>query len=232
MTEATIPNWRALVVGGFGALGAAISDQLAADGAVVLRTSRRPRDESGAAITLDDAGAVAALPVLDAVVWAHGVNVNDRVDAYDDDDLARVLDVNVALVARQMRTLVEADRLADGARLVVISSIWEAVARPGKFSYTVSKAAVGGLVRAASLDLAPRGILVNAVLPGVVDTPMTRAMLSPEQIAVVEGSTGHGRMVAPGAVATLVAYLCSSRNTGVSGQSLVVDLGFSVGRLV
>lgn len=231
MTEVAIPQWRALVVGGFGALGAAISAQLAADGATVLRTSRRPQQEAGAAITLDDAS-FAALPVLDAVVWAHGVNVNDRLDTHTDDDLARVLDINVALVARQMRSLVEAGRLADGARLVVLSSIWEDVARPGKFSYTVSKAAVGGLVRAASLDLAPRGILVNAVLPGVVDTPMTRAMLSPEQIAAVEGSTGHGRMVTPAAVATLVAYLCSSRNTGVSGQSLVVDLGFSVGRLV
>jgi len=222
----------ALVVGGFGALGEAISSQLAADGASVLRASRHPHPETPTAVTLDDDVSFAALPLLQAVVWAHGVNVNDRVDTHTDADLARVLDANVVLVARQMRSLLGAGRVADGARFVVISSIWEGVARPGKFSYTVSKAAVGGLVRAASLDLAPRGILVNAVLPGVLDTPMTRSMLSPEQIAVVEGSTGHGRMATPESVATLVAYLCSSRNTGVSGQSLVVDLGFSVGRLV
>jgi len=222
----------ALVVGGFGALGEAISSQLAADGASVLRASRHPHPETPTAITLDDDASSAALPLLQAVVWAHGVNVNDRVDTHTDADLAHVLDVNVVLVARQMRSLIAAGRLADGARLVVVSSIWEAVARPGKFSYTVSKAAVGGLVRAAALDLAPRGILVNAVLPGVVDTPMTRAMLTSEQIDELAASTGHGRMIAPEDVANLVSYLCSPRNTGMTGQSLVVDLGFSVGHLL
>jgi len=222
----------ALVVGGFGALGEPISSQLAADGVSVLRASRHPHPETPTAITLDDDASSAALPLLQAVVWAHGVNVNDRVDTHTDADLAHVLDVNVVLVARQMRSLIAAGRLADGARLVVVSSIWEAVARPGKFSYTVSKAAVGGLVRAAALDLAPRGILVNAVLPGVVDTPMTRAMLTSEQIDELAASTGHGRMIAPEDVANLVSYLCSPRNTGMTGQSLVVDLGFSVGHLL
>jgi NAD(P)-dependent dehydrogenase (short-subunit alcohol dehydrogenase family) len=185
------------------------------------------------AITLhDDDEALIGLPVLDAVVWAQGVNVNDRADSHRAEDLSRMFETNVALVARHLRALIDARRLARGARLVVISSIWEGVARPGKFSYTVSKAAVGGLVRAAALDLAPQGILVNAVLPGVVDTPMTRAMLSTGQLEQVEGATGFRRMVLPQDVASLVGYLSSPRNTGVTGQSITVDLGFSVGRLV
>ena len=231
MTSAEGSGRVALVVGGFGALGTAISEQLASDGARVLRTSRHPDPDAPDAMVLDEDSAP-RLPVLDAVVWAHGVNVNDRADAHDADDLTRTFEINVALVARQLRLLLTAGRIADGAKLVVLSSIWEVVARPGKFSYTVSKAAVGGLVRAAALDLAPRGILVNAVLPGVVDTPMTRAMLSNEQIDVVAGATGFGRMVMPEDVASVVAYLCSPRNTGVTGQSVVVDLGFSIGRLV
>ena len=231
MTGLAGPERTALVVGGFGALGAAISAQLVTDGARVLRASRTPHLEDPDAITLDD-DALDSLPVLDAVVWAQGVNVNDRADAHDADDLARTFEINVALVARQLRLLLTTGRLARGAKLVILSSIWEVVARPGKFTYTVSKAAVGGLVRAAALDLAPRGILVNAVLPGVVDTPMTRAMLSNEQIDAVEGATGFGRLVMPEDVASVVAYLCSPRNTGVTGQSVVVDLGFSIGRLV
>ena len=222
----------ALVVGGFGALGAAIAAQLEADGARVLRTSRHSHDGVPDAITLDGDDALRGLPVLQAVVWAQGVNVNDRADTHEPEDLSRMLEINVALVARQLRALIAAKRLARGAHLVVLSSIWEGVARPGKFSYTVSKAAVGGLVRAAALDLAPQGILVNAVLPGVVDTPMTRAMLSSGQIEQVESATGFRRMVVPGDVASLVGYLCSPHNTGVTGQSIVVDLGFSVGHLV
>lgn len=222
----------ALVVGGFGALGAATADQLEAEGTRVLRSSRSPHPGIPDAIMLGDDDALRELPVLQAVVWAQGVNVNDGVATHEPDDLLRTFDVNVALVARQLRTLITANRLARGARLVVLSSIWEGVARPGKFSYTVSKAAIGGLVRAAALDLAPAGILVNAVLPGVVETPMTRSMLSPGQIEQVESATGFGRLVAPEDVASIVCHLVSPHNTGVTGQSIVVDLGFSVGRLL
>ena len=232
MTDVEGLTRTALVVGGFGALGAAIATKLEADGARVCRTSRSPHADIPDAVTLDDEEAFRGLPVLQAVVWAQGVNVNDQADTHESEDFSRMFDVNVALVARQLRALLAAKRLARGARLVVLSSIWEDVARPGKFSYTVSKAAVGGLVRAAALDLAPLGILVNAVLPGVVDTPMTRAMLSPAQIEQVEAATGFHRMVVPEDVASLVGYLCSPRNTAVSGQSIVVDLGFSVGHLV
>jgi 3-oxoacyl-[acyl-carrier protein] reductase len=223
----------ALVVGGFGALGTAIASQLEADGAHVFRTSRSPHADIVDAVTIDDDDhALRNLPKLQAVVWAQGINVNDWADTHESEDLLRVFEINVALVARQLRVLVEAKRLAPGARLVILSSIWEGVARPGKFSYTVSKAAVGGLVRAAALDLAPQGILVNAVLPGVVDTPMTRTTLSPAQIERVEAGTGFRRMVVPADVANLVGYLCSAHNTGVTGQSIVVDLGYSVGHLV
>lgn len=226
MTGDETSTRTALVVGGFGALGAAVATTLESDGCTVLRSSRAPR--SGG-VVLDDAG-VAALPVLDAVVWAHGVNVNDRADDHDSMDLARILDVNVSVIAAQLQAMATSGRLAAGARVVIISSIWQDLARAGKFSYTVSKAAVGGLVRAAALDLAPRGILVNGVLPGVVDTPMTRQMLSAEQIATVEDATPGGRMVTPQDVAAVVGFLVSVRNTGLSGQSVVVDLGYSVGR--
>ncbi|MBU4335795.1 MAG: SDR family oxidoreductase, partial [Actinobacteria bacterium] len=203
--------------------------RLRADGIRVLSSSRTPRSDDPDAVVLDDA-ALAVLPELDTVVWAHGINVNDAVDTMAVDDLERMLDVNVVLVARQLQGLLAAGRLRDGGSVVVLSSIWEQIARPGKFSYAVSKAAVGGLVRAAAADLAPRGIRVNAVLPGVVDTAMTRAMLSPGQVAAVEGATGSGRMVLPEDVANVVSSLTGPAAAGMTGQSVVVDLGFTVVR--
>jgi len=217
----------ALVVGGYGDLGTVISDRLRRDGYQLLRASRRERPDVEA-VVLDPAG-FAALPVLDAVCWAQGANVNDGVDGFDDADLAALFDANVAGVARQLRDLLAAGRISDGASLVVISSIWQQVARPGKFSYTVTKAAVGGLVRAAAMDLAQRGIRVNAVLPGVVDTQMTRDMLSGDQLEAVGQATGHGRLTTAAEVADAVASLLSP-TSGITGQSLLVDLGFSVGR--
>ena len=217
----------ALVVGGYGDLGTAISDRLRRDGYQLLRASRRQRSDVES-IVLDPAG-FEGLPVFDAVCWAQGANVNDAVDGFDDADLSALFDANVAGVARDLRDLLGAGRISDGASLVVISSIWQQVARPGKFSYTVTKAAVGGLVRAAAMDLAPRGIRVNAVLPGVVDTQMTRDMLSVDQLESVGQANGHGRLTTAAEVADAVASLLSP-TSGITGQSLLVDLGFSVGR--
>lgn len=224
----TAPTPRfALVVGGYGALGAAVSDRLRHDGYQLLRSSRQARDDVEAVVL--DAARFAELPVFDAVCWAQGANVNDAADAFEDADLAGLFDANVGSVAAQLRDLLAAGRIGDRASLVVISSIWQQLARPGKFSYTVTKAAVGGLVRAAAMDLAPRGIRVNAVLPGVVDTPMTRSMLTPDQLRAVGDATGHGRLTSAAEVADAVASLLSP-TSGVTGQSLLIDLGFSVGR--
>jgi NAD(P)-dependent dehydrogenase (short-subunit alcohol dehydrogenase family) len=219
-----------LVVGGFGALGTAISDRLAADGNAVVRTSRTSRMNDPQVLIADPSGRFDpnSLPELDGVVWAHGINANDTVTGAERGDLTKMLDVNVTLVADTLADLDRAGRLRNGARLVVVSSIWATSARAGKFSYTVSKAALGGLVRSASIDLAPRGILVNAVLPGVVDTPMTRAMLSKEQLDRVRASTPLGRLLSPDDVSGVVAFLCSPANTAITGQSITVDLGYSV----
>jgi NAD(P)-dependent dehydrogenase (short-subunit alcohol dehydrogenase family) len=205
----------ALVLGGTGAIGARIARRLETDGMEVAITGRDPGD-------LESAGR------LDAVVWAQGTNVNDSVTDLDPAVHEEVLRGNVLFVSLTMARLLAAGAIADGARLCVVSSIWELAARPGKFSYTISKAAIGGLVRSAAVDLAERGVLVNAVLPGVVDTPMTREMLAPGQVERAAGATGFGRLVALEDVATLVAHLVSPANTGVTGQSIAVDLGFTV----
>jgi NAD(P)-dependent dehydrogenase (short-subunit alcohol dehydrogenase family) len=119
-----------------------------------------------------------------------------------------------------------------GARMVVVSSIWQERARGDKLSYMVTKAAVGGLVRSASVDLGWEGHLVNAVLPGVLDTPMTRTNLSDEQITVVTGKTTLGRLPDLGTVAETICFLCSRDNRSISGQSVVVDLGMSNAHLL
>jgi 3-oxoacyl-[acyl-carrier protein] reductase len=96
-------------------------------------------------------------------------------------------------------------------------------------AYTVSKAAIGGVVRSLSVDLGrSHRILVNGVLPGVVDTPMARKGLTSEQIAKVVEATPIGTLVTPKDVGNAVYLLGSELNTGISGQSLLVDNAFSV----
>jgi len=221
---------NALVFGGKGAIGAAACSKLADDRFNVLTSSRTPGSADLCIDPIADPSTLTALNDLEplgAVVWAQGANLNDSAQRVDVESFGEVIDANVTFIAATLGHLVSGGLLAENASLVIVSSIWESIARPGKFSYTVSKAAVGGLVRAAAADLAADGHRVNAVLPGVTDTPMTRAMLDDDQLAAVTGATGFDRLVSLDEVAATIAWLCSAQSSGISGQSLTVDLGFS-----
>jgi NAD(P)-dependent dehydrogenase (short-subunit alcohol dehydrogenase family) len=220
-----------LLFGAGGALGAAIGAHLLSQGFVVHSAggSRLPGGASHQTLSYDaplETSAFTALPSLDAVVWAQGLNCSDTVASYQAADLQRLLQANVLFIASSLQALLAADKLSSGCRLVVVSSIWQFESRPGKFSYTISKAALQGLVKSCALDLGPRGIVINAVLPGVVDTPMTRAHLSAEQIAAITSQSALGRLPQPTDIAEAVGFLASSANRAITGPCLTVDAGF------
>ncbi|MHB1678846.1 MAG: SDR family oxidoreductase, partial [Sulfuriferula sp.] len=84
----------------------------------------------------------------------------------------------------------------------------------------------------AAADLAAEGHLVNAILPGALDTPMTRHNLTSEQIGRLTGATQFGRLPQLEDVSKLAYYLCSEENTGITGQFIAADLGFSHVRIL
>jgi len=88
------------------------------------------------------------------------------------------------------------------------------------------------LVLSASADLALDGHLINAVLPGALDTPMTRHNLDTAQLNTLTSATRFQRLPALGDVTSLVLFLCSTENTGITGQFIAADLGFSNVRLL
>ena len=229
------PPLEALVFGASGEIGRAIADTLETSGLLVTRaTSDTEKDEfvlvPGASyecpVDLKNRGP------FDAVVWAQGLNANDSVESTDLEIHNGILNANLHYVSRTLSMLLANGKVNHGSRMVVVSSIWEEVARPNKFSYTISKSALGGLVRAASVDLASKGILINGVLPGVVDTQMTRSVLTSDQLEQVKYATPFARLVTPSDVASVVSFLCSDRNTAITGQSIAIDLGFSLTRMV
>lgn len=230
-------SWRLLVFGASGAIGGAIAAEGRARGWDVLGVGRGDtgpdRWRRYDALVDDAADALAGEGPFDGVCWAQGANLSDSVQRFD---VAAHLDLyraNCLSVIAGMAALHEAGLLSrGGARLTVVSSIWQERARADKLSYTVTKAAVGGLVRAAAVDLGQEGHLVNAVLPGVLDTPMTAANLSADQLAVVERKTTHARLPDLGSVTDLACFLCSDQNKSISGQSIAVDLGMSNAQLV
>jgi 3-oxoacyl-[acyl-carrier protein] reductase len=167
-----------------------------------------------------------------SVCWAQGSNTSDNIYNLDLAVHRQIYDANCTYILVTLQALLQGGFLTPASRLCIISSIWQNLARQSKLSYCMSKAALEGLVLSAAADLAGDGHLVNAVLPGAIDTPMTRQNLSAEQIDRLSAATGHHRLVTLQDVASLVCYLCSPENTGITGQFIAADLGFSRVRII
>ena len=235
--------WRLLVFGATGSIGSCVVDEALAAGWRVVAAARGAPPPVLCADGLrriaydplngDAAVALAGEAPFDAVCWAHGVNAADTLAGFDAALHAEMYRANCLSIMVSASALLDGGFLSPaGARLTVVSSIWQDRARQNKLSYIVTKAAVGGLVRSAAVDLGPAGHLINAVLPGVLETPMTEANLSAQQIEIIRSKIPAGRLPDLATVADTVLFLCSRRNRSISGQSVTVDLGMSNAHLV
>jgi len=169
---------------------------------------------------------------IDCIVWAQGMNFNDEISSFDSTMHLQMYEANVVFILKSLQAIMGGNFLAQDARLCIISSIWQNIARQAKLSYCVTKSALQGLVQSLTVDLGKEGILINAVLPGALDTPMTRSNLNSAQLENLESATPLKSLANLEDVAGLVHYLCSQDNTGITGQFIAADRGFSNARIL
>lgn len=228
-------EYKLLLFGSTGAIGRAVANSAVARGWAVVASARHLPDayDGITPIRVDPFARDFSADILRvhgpyaAVCWAQGTNTNDNAYNVDLDRHCEVYKANCLFVLATLKALLAADLLVRPARLCVISSIWQTLARQDKLSYCMSKAALQGLVLSASTDLAADGHLFNAVLPGALETPMTRQNLTPQQIQKLKSVTKFQRLPALEDVTSLVTFLCSPENTGITGQFIAADLGMS-----
>jgi NAD(P)-dependent dehydrogenase (short-subunit alcohol dehydrogenase family) len=166
---------------------------------------------------------------IDVLVNNAGLAGADRLDDPDDDTWHRVIEVNLGGTFRCTRAALPWLQDA-GGRVVCISSFLGLRGVPDQVAYTAAKHGVVGLVKAFALALAPRGITVNAICPGWVDTDMARQRFTELGIDAQQARSGvpTGLIVTPQEVADMVLYLCSPAARNVTGQALALDGGSSV----
>ena len=235
-------HWRLLVFGATGAIGGAVIRHALARNWSIVGASRLPAGVSDQdrlryvchdPLHGDPRVDLAGEAPFDAVCWAHGANFADSLLDFDISRHRELYDANCLSVLVSASALLTAGLLnPTGARLTIVSSIWQDRARQDKLSYTVTKAAVGGIVRSAAVDLGAAGHLVNGVLPGVLDTPMTAENLSSAQIDMIRAKTTANRLPDLDTVAETILFLSSAENRSITGQSIPVDLGMSNAILV
>lgn len=234
---------HAVVTGGARGIGLAIAGRLARDGFDVLILDRdeaatRAATESLKAeglkvdyriVDLTDFAAlrklIADLPPLNALVNNAGIFSERAFDAVTEEDFRQQYDVN--LIALATLTQAAAARMKPGNKIVNIASRAYLGAK-NHIHYVASKGAVVAYTRAAAMELAPRGILVNAVAPGLIDTPMLQA-LSPERRAAQERLQPTGKAGRPEDIANAVSFFADPKMDFVTGQVLFVDGGKSLG---
>lgn len=232
---------RTLVFGASGAIGSAICRNFTQNGCEVVAVSRSGGSAEAvfSSIAYDPFASPPSLAELldtgapySAVCWAQGRNASDNVHNVNLEENKAVYQANCLYILATLKILLERHLLAPRARLCIISSIWQNLARQDKLSYCMSKAALQGLVLSASADLARDGILINAILPGALDTPMTRLNVAAEQLQKLTSATYFNKLPALEDVTNLAYFLCSAQNTGITGQFIAADLGFSHVRLL
>ncbi|WP_327069817.1 SDR family NAD(P)-dependent oxidoreductase [Kitasatospora sp. NBC_01302] len=244
---AVLDGRAALVTGGSRGIGAAVALRLAADGADVALTYRSGAEQAAQlvdrikalgrralAVEADSAdpaavraaveAAAAEFGRLDIVVNNAGVGLVGPVEAVALADVDRVLAVNVRapfLVAQAA-----ARHLTEGGRIISIGSCMaERAAFGGGALYAMSKTALTGLTTSLARELGPRGITVNLVHPGPIDTDM-----NPDEGPAADlqkGFTALGRFGRPAEVAAMVAHLAGEGGRYVSGAAIAVDGGFA-----
>jgi len=218
-----------LVFGASGSIGSEIVEVLKSQGHSVVEANRTSAKTGNLVLSRDDwASAAKNLGPFEGVVWAQGVNSSETVLSASKEEILAVFEANVVFIAETLKQLIQQEAIKKPCRAVVLSSIWQESSRSSKLSYSISKSALAGLVKSIAIDLASKNFSINAVLPGVLDTKMTRANLTNDQIKSIEERTLGGQLVTTKEIANVVSWLLSEQSSGINGQFITVDNGWSV----
>ncbi|MET0226825.1 MAG: 3-oxoacyl-ACP reductase FabG [Dokdonella sp.] len=234
----------ALVTGASRGIGAAIADELGALGAKVIGTAttaagaqaigERLAGIGGVGRTLDvtDGGAVEAL--IDAIAKEFGaisILVNNAGITRDqllmrmkDEDWQAIIDTNLSSVFRTSKGVLRGMMKARKGRIISIASVVGLTGNPGQTNYAAAKAGIIAFSKSLAREIGSRGITVNVVAPGFIDTDMTRALTDDQRTALL-GQIALGRLGVAGDIAKAVAFLASPAAAYITGETLHVNGG-------
>lgn len=220
---------NAIIFGACGSIGNHIFTNLKLDNfnCIGTTTDVNKIGEDIIYVDINNLNSLSTIKNIDIIVWAQGYNFNDSITIFDEYNFDKIMNANVKFVLLTLNYLLNHNKINNNSRLVIISSIWEELTRENKLSYSISKAALAGLVKNVAYDLSKHNILINNILPGVIDNDMSQKTLTPEQFNYIKNYMGFNRLITLNDIYKTVKFL-TTENTGITGQSIKVDLGFTI----
>jgi 3-oxoacyl-[acyl-carrier protein] reductase len=245
-----LSNEIALVTGASRGIGKAIAEVLGQKGATVIGTATSAGGADGIATVLSAAGIKGAGRVLDVtdtesvagviksiqdefgaptiLVNNAGITRDNLMMRMKDEEWDDVIATNLTSAFRMSKACLRGMMKAKHGRIIMISSVIGATGNPGQANYAATKAGVIGFAKSLAREIGSRGITVNAVAPGFIDTDMTRA-LPEEQRDALLGQIALGRLGKVEDIANAVAFLASSDAAYITGETIHVNGGMYMG---
>jgi 3-oxoacyl-[acyl-carrier protein] reductase len=234
----------ALVTGATRGIGAAVAARLAQDGATVIGTATTPEGAArigehlaahggrGAVLDVGKQESIDSLLAdIEAKEGAVGILCNNAGITRDtlllrmkQEDWDSVLDTNLASVFRLSKAVLRGMMKARKGRIVSITSVVGLTGNPGQTNYAAAKAGIVGFTKSLAREVGSRGITVNAIAPGFIDTDMTRALAEAQRSALT-AQIPLGRLGQPADIGAAVAFLCSPDAAYITGETLNVNGG-------
>ena len=233
-----------LVTGASRGIGAAIADELAAQGATVIGTATSesgaaaicerlaPSGGHGRALDVTDAAAVEALVEaiskefgsISILVNNAGITRDNLLMRMKEEDWQAILDTNLTSVYRTSKAVMRGMMKARKGRIINIASVIGVTGNAGQANYAAAKAGIIAFSKSLAKEIGSRGVTVNVVAPGFIDTDMTRAMPQEAKDALV-GQIALGRLGEPVDIARTVAFLAGPAASYITGETLHVNGG-------
>jgi 3-oxoacyl-[acyl-carrier protein] reductase len=235
----------ALVTGASGGIGEAIARQLHAQGATLVLAGRRSEALAALAKALGERAMVEVAELSDpqaaeqliaaaadgggpdVLINNAGLTRDNLAVRMKDEDWQTVLEVNLTAVFRLTRAALRGMMRRRWGRIVNVTSIVALTGNPGQVNYAAAKAGMIGMTKSLAAEVATRGITVNCVAPGFIETPMTAALSDDQRRRLLE-RVPVGRLGTPDDVAAAIGYLASQEAAYVTGQTLHVNGGMAM----
>lgn len=234
----------ALVTGASRGIGAAIADELAAQGAIVIGTAtsasgaaaigERLAAQQGHGRELDVTDAAAVEALIDSIgkefggvsilVNNAGITRDNLLMRMKEDDWQAILDTNLTSVYRTSKAVMRGMMKARKGRIINIASVIGVTGNAGQSNYAAAKAGIIAFSKSLAKEIGSRGVTVNVVAPGFIDTDMTRAMPEDAKQALI-GQIALGRLGEATDIARAVAFLAGPSATYITGETLHVNGG-------